>query len=131
MRMRTVRKDILLREARCLLVYVLAAQTAFQFLLKTWSEVLEITLFMAIVGAYLAVRLAAEGVRGLVDIAGGLWTQRLAALFLVCLMVTFIWGDHSVRSALALLRLPTYLVIIAMVVDAMRRVDGADSRRGV
>ena len=131
MRMRTVRKDILLREARCWLVYVLAAQAAFQFLLKTWSEVLEIALFVAIVAAFLALKFAADGPRGLLSIATGTWTQRLAALFLVCLMVTFIWGDHSVRSALALLRLPTYLVIIAMVVDGMRRVDGANSRRGV
>ena len=121
MRIGTVGKDRLLREARCGLAYALAAQTAFQFLLKTWSEVLEIALFAAIVGAYLAVRFAGGGVRGLVDLADGSWTQRLAALFLLCLMVTFIWGDHSVRSALALLRLPTYLVIIAMVVDALRQ----------
>lgn len=87
MRMRTVRKDILLREARCWPLYILAAQTAFQFLLKTWSEVLEIALFVAIVGAYLALKFAAAGPRGLLSIAAGTWTQRLAALFLVCLMV--------------------------------------------
>ena len=106
-----------------LLCYVLLAAIAFQFLLKTWSEVFEIALFVAIVAAFLALKLAADGPRGLLSIATGTWTQRLAALFLVCLMVTFIWGDHSVRSTLALLRLPTYLVIIAMVIDAMRKED--------
>ena len=106
-----------------LLCYVLLVAIAFQFLLKTWSEVFEIALFVAIVAAFLALKLAADGLRGLLSIATGTWTQRLAALFLVCLMVTFIWGDHSVRSTLALFRLPTYLVIIAMVVDAMRKED--------
>lgn len=106
-----------------LLCYVLLVAIAFQFLLKTWSEVFEIALFVAIVAAFLALKLAADGPRGLLSIATGTWTQRLAALFLVCLMVTFIWGDHSVRSTLALFRLPTYLVIIAMVVDAMRKED--------
>ena len=106
-----------------LLCYVLLVAIAFQFLLKTWSEVFEIALFVAIVAAFLALKLAAAGPRGLLSIATGTWTQRLAALFLVCLMVTFIWGDHSVRSMLALFRLPTYLVIIAMVVDAMRKED--------
>ena len=106
-----------------LLCYVLLVEIAFQFLLKTWSEVFEIALFVAIVAAFLALKLAAAGLRGLLSIVTGIWTQRLAALFLVGLMVTFIWGDHSVRSTLALLRLPTYLVIIAMVVDAMRKED--------
>ena len=106
-----------------LLCYVLLVAIAFQFLLKTWSEVFEIALFVAIVAAFLALKFAADGLRGLLNIATGTWTQRLAALFLVCLMVTFIWGDHSVRSTLALFRLPTYLVIIAMVVDAMRKED--------
>ena len=104
-----------------LLCYALLVEIAFQFLLKTWSEVFEIALFAAILAAFLALKLAADGPRGLLSIVTGTWTQRLAALFLVCLMVTFIWGDHSVRATLAVLRLPTYLVIIALVVDTMRQ----------
>ena len=111
-----------LQSARLLpwmLCYVLLVETAFQFLLKTWSEVLEIVLFVAILAVFLVLKLAAEGPRGLLGILTDTWTQRLAALFVLALMLSFLWGDHSNRSIFALLRLPTYLVIIAMVVDAV------------
>ena len=103
-----------------MLCYILLAEIAFQFLLKTWSEVLEIVLFVGILAAFLVSKLAVEGPRGLMRILVGTWTQRLAALFVLALMSSFLWGDHSSRSIFALLRLPTYLVIIAMVADAVR-----------
>ncbi len=103
-----------------MLSYVLLIEITFQFLLKTWSEVLEIVLFVAILAVFLALKLAAEGPKGVLHILTGTWTQRLAAVFVLALMLSFLWGDHSTRSILALIRLPTYLVIIAMVVDAVR-----------
>ena len=103
-----------------LLCYVLLVEIAFQFLLKTWSEVLEILLFAAILAVFLALKLVAEGPRGWLRILTDTWTQRLAALFILGIMISFLWGDHSTRSVLALLRLPTYLVIIAMVVETLR-----------
>ena len=103
-----------------LLCYVLLVEIAFQFLLKTWSEVLEILLFAAILAVFLALKFVAEGPRGWLRILTDTWTQRLAALFILGIMISFLWGDHSTRSVLALLRLPTYLVIIAMVVETLR-----------
>ena len=43
------------------------------------------------------------------------WTQRLAALAL-----TFLWGDQTPRSMLALARLPSYLILVALVVETLR-----------
>ena len=103
-----------------LLCYVLLVEIAFQFLLKTWSEVLEILLFAAILAVFLALKFVAEGPRGWLRILTDTWTQRLAALFILGIMISFLWGDQSTRSILALLRLPTYLVIIAMVVETLR-----------
>ena len=103
-----------------LLCYVLLVEIAFQFLLKTWSEVLEILLFAAILAVFLALKFVAEGPRGWLRILTDTWTQRLAALFILGIMISFLWGDHSTRSILAFLRLPTYLVIIAMVVETLR-----------
>ena len=103
-----------------LLCYVLLVEIAFQFLLKTWSEVLEILLFAAILAVFLALKFVAEGPRGWLRILTDTWTQRLAALFILGIMISFLWGDHSTRSILAMLRLPTYLVIIAMVVETLR-----------
>ena len=103
-----------------LLCYVLLVEIAFQFLLKTWSEVLEILLFAAILAVFLALKFVAEGPRGWLRILTDTWTQRLVALFILGIMISFLWGDHSTRSILAMLRLPTYLVIIAMVVETLR-----------
>ena len=104
-----------------LLCHALMVEVALQFLLKTWSEVLEILMFAAILTAFLAAKFAAEGPRGWWGILTGTWTQRLAALFILGVMISFLWGDHSTRSVLALFRLPTYLVIIAMVVETLRQ----------
>ena len=103
-----------------LLAYALLVETALQFLLKTWSEVLEIALFVAILTAFLGLHLAGGGLTALWRRFTATGTQRLALLFILGLMLSFLWGDHSARSLLALLRLPTYLVIIALVVEALR-----------
>ena len=103
-----------------LLVYALLVETALQFLLKTWSEALEVVLFVAILTAFLGIHLAAGGIVALARRFTATWTQRLALLFILGMMLSFLWGDHSARSLLALLRLPTYLVIIAMVVEGLR-----------
>lgn len=105
---------------RWFLGYLLVVQTAFQFLLKAWSEVFEVLLFVFITGGFLVATWVLKGFKGLAGIAVDTWTQRLAALFLGALAVSFLWGDQSVRSILALLRLPTYLIVIAMMVEAMR-----------
>ena len=121
-------RDVLdaLGEARWFLGYLLVVQTVFQFLLKTWSETLEVLLFVLITGGFLVATYVLKGFRGLVGIAADTWTQRLAALFLGALAVSFLWGDQSVRSVLALLRLPTYLIVIAMMVETTR---GGERRR--
>ena len=111
----------LLGEVRWLLGYALVVEATFQSLLRAWSEVLEILLFVAITGGFLVATLVLKGFRGLVGMATDTWTQRLAALFLLALALSFLWGDHSTRSVFALLRLPTYLIIIAMVVETLRR----------
>ena len=111
----------LLGEARWLLGYALVVETAFQTLLRVWSEVLEFFLFVAITGGFLVATLYLKGFKGLVGMATDTWTQRLAALFLLALALSFLWGDHSIRSGFATLRLPTYLIIIAMVVETLRR----------
>ncbi len=110
-----------------MLCYVLLVDIAAQLLLKTWSEVLEILLFLAIIGVYLALKLAAQGPRGLLRMVTETRVQQLAALFILALMAAFIWGDKSPRSVLALLRLPTYLVVAAVVVDALRREERMNS----
>ena len=107
-------------DARWLLGYVLAVEVALQFLLKAWSEVLDIFLFVFITGGFLVATCLLKGFRGLTGMVTDTWTQRLAALFLGALAVSFLWGDHSVRSVLALLRLPTYLIVIAMTVESLR-----------
>ena len=110
----------ILAEARWLLGYVLVVETALQFLLKAWSEVIEILLFVLITGGYLVATYVLKGIGGLTGMVTDTWTQRLAALLLGALAVSFLWGDHSVRSVLATLRLPTYLIVIAMMVESMR-----------
>ena len=110
----------ILAEARWLLGYVLVVEVALQFLLKAWSEVIEILLFVLITGGFLVATYVLKGIRGLTGMVTDTWTQRLAALFLGALAVSFLWGDHSVRSVLATLRLPTYLIVIAMMVESMR-----------
>ena len=102
-----------------LLAYALAVETALQFLLKAWSEAVEVALFAGIVGAFLGMTLAAGGPRGLWRQLTGTWTLRLAAVFLLAVGISFLWGDHSLRSVLAWLRLPTYLAMVAMVAAAL------------
>lgn len=111
---------------RCLLGYALVVETAFQFLLQAWSRTLEVFLFVTIVAAFLLATFAVRGLKGLVGIVMDTWTQRLAALAVAALALTFLWGDQSSTSVLALLRLPTYLVIIALVAETVR-----DERRVV
>ena len=111
----------LLAKARWMLGYVLVAETAFQYLLKTWSEVLEVLLFTTITGGFLVTTFVLRGFKGLAGIATGTWVQRLATLFLATLALSFLWGDQSLRSLLALFRLPTYLIIIAMVAETLRK----------
>ena len=114
------RQKDLLDQARWLLGYALVVQTAFQYLLKAYSEVLEIVLFLTIVGGFVAATFLLQGGRGLLELVTKTWTQRLGALFLAALALTWLWGDDSPRTALALLRLPTYLIVIAIAVETLR-----------
>ena len=111
---------IFLGNARWALGFALVVESALQFLLKAWSEVLEVVLFSLIVGSFAVATALLKGVRGLLGLVTDTWTQRLAALFLGALALTFLWGDQTPRSMLALARLPSYLIIIAMVVAALR-----------
>ena len=109
-----------LRSRPWLMAYALVIEAAFQFLLKAWSEPAEVLLSVAIFGAFLLVTLFVKGPKGLWSTLTDTWTQRFAALFLLGVATSFLWGDHSTRSILALLRLPTYLVIIAMVTETVK-----------
>ena len=111
---------IFLDNARWALGYVLVVESALQFLLKAWSEVVEVVLFSLIVGGFAVATVLLKGVRGLLGFVTDTWTQRLAALFLGALALTFLWGDQTTRSMLALARLPSYLILIALVVEALR-----------
>lgn len=110
----------ILGNARWALGFALVVESALQFLLKAWSEVFEVLLFSLIVGGFAVATWLSKGVRGLLGLVTDTWTQRLAALFLAALALTFLWGDQTPRSILALARLPSYLIIIAMVVEALR-----------
>ena len=109
-----------IRSRPWLMAYALVIEAAFQFFLKAWSESAEILLYVAIFGAFLLITFAVKGPQGLFSLITATWTQRLAALFLLGVAISFLWGDHSTRSILALLRLPTYLLIIAMVAETVR-----------
>ena len=109
-----------LASARWMLGYALVVETALQFLLKAWSEVLEIFLFTMIIGHFILATYLLRGARGVTGLVVDTWTQRIAAVFLAAMALTFLWGDQTLRSQFAVLRLPTYLVIIAMVVETLR-----------
>ena len=111
------------------LACALVVQTALQFLLKAWSEVLEILLFVAVTGGFVLATWGLKGFRGVVGLVTDTWIQRLAALFLGALAVSFLWGDQSGRSFFALLRLPTYLVVIGIVLESLR--EGAGRMRSL
>ena len=102
------------------LACALVVQTALQFLLKVRSEVLEIVLFVSVTGGFLLATWVLKGPRGLVGLVTDTWIQRFAALFLGALAVSFLWGDQSGRGLLALLRLPTYLLVIGIVLESLR-----------
>ena len=110
----------MLDRVRWLLGYALVVETTFQFLLQAWSQTVEVFLFVTIVGGFVLVTLVAKGFKGLVGIVADTWTQRLAALFVAALSITFLWGDQSPRSVLALLRLPTCLIVVALVAETVR-----------
>ncbi len=111
----------LLSEMRWLLGHALVVQSTFYLLLKkAGSEILQIILFLTIIGGFLLTTYLLKGLRGLVGIATDTWTQRLATLFLLALALSFLWGDHSTKSILAWFRLPTYLIMIAIMVETMR-----------
>ena len=105
---------------RGFLACALVVQAALQFLLKAWSEVLEIALFVSVTGGFLLATWVLKGPRGLVGLVTDTWIQRFAALFLGALAVSFLWGDQSGRGLLALLRLPTYLLVIGIVLESLR-----------
>ena len=105
---------------RGFLACALVVQTALQFLLKVRSEVLEIVLFVSVTGGFLLATWVLKGPRGLVGLVTDTWIQRFAALFLGALAVSFLWGDQSGRGLLALLRLPTYLLVIGIVLESLR-----------
>ena len=109
-----------LGNARWALGFALVVESALQFLLKAWSEIVEVVLFSLIVGGFAVATALLKGIRGLLGLVTDTWTQRLAALFLGALALTFLWGDQTPRSMLALARLPSYLIIIAMVMEALR-----------
>ena len=111
---------IFLGNARWALGYAFVVESALQFLLKAWSEVVEVVLFSLIVGGFAVATVLLKGVRELLGFVTDTWTQRLAALFLGALALTFLWGDQSPRSMLALARLPSYLILIALTVEALR-----------
>ena len=102
------------------LACALVVQTALQFLLKVRSEVLEIVLFVSVTGGFLLATWVLKGPRGLVGLVTDTWIQRFAALFLGALAVSFLWGDQSGRGLLALLRLPTHLLVIGIVLESLR-----------
>lgn len=102
------------------LACALVVQTALQFFLKVRSEVLEIVLFVSVTGGFLLATWVLKGPRGLVGLVTDTWIQRFAALFLGALAVSFLWGDQSSRGFLALLRLPTHLLVIGIVLESLR-----------
>ena len=110
----------MLGEARWLLGYALVVLATFQFLLKTWSLAFETFLFVIVTGGFLLTTYLLKGFRGLVGMVTDTWTQRLATLFLAVLALSFLWGDKTIYFVLAFFRLPTYLIIIAIMVEAMR-----------
>ena len=54
----------------------------------------------------------------------GTRTQQLYALFILALTITMIWGDHSFAAFVALGQRIFLLLIVAIVVETVRREDG-------
>lgn len=106
-----------------LLGYILMIQAAFQgVIIAHWGIVGNI-LTLAICCVFLvATYVQTKDIRGLAYTAVlGTRTQQLAALFVLSLIITVVWGDHSYSTFLSLGQKITFLLIMAVVIDAMRR----------
>ncbi len=103
--------------------YILMIQAAFQgVIIAHWGIVGNI-LTLAICCLFLvATYIQTRDIRGLANTAVlGTRTQQLAALFVLSLTITMVWGDHSYPSLLSLGQKITFLLIMAVVIDTMRR----------
>lgn len=105
-----------------LLGYILVIQAAFQgVIIAHWGIVGNI-LTLAICCLFLmAVYVQTRNTRDLAHAVLGTRTQRLAALFVLSLVITMIWGNHSYQAFLSLGQKITFLLIMAVVIDTMRR----------
>ena len=105
-----------------LLGYILMIQTAFQGLIIAHWGLVGNFLTVLIAGLFLlAVFLPGKNPRDVVFSVLGTRTQQFAAIFVFCLVITMVWGNHSFQAFLSLGQKITFLVIMAAVIETMRR----------
>ena len=105
-----------------LLGYILMIQAAFQgVIIAHWGIVGNILTLAICCLFLLAVYVQTRNVEALAHAVLGTRTQRLAALFVLSLIITMIWGNHSPAAFLSLGQKITFLLIMAVVIDTMRR----------
>ena len=105
-----------------LLGYILIVQATFQgVIIAHWGVVGNI-LTLAICSMYLAlIYIQTRKPEELATTIFGTRVQQLAALFVLGLTITMIWGNHSYPAFLSLGQKIAFLLIMAIVVDAMQR----------
>ena len=113
---------------RWLLGYILMIQAAFQGVIIAHWGIIGNILTLAICCLFLlAVYVQARNIRDLVQGILGTRTQCFAALFVLCLVITMLWGNHSHQAFLSLGQKITFLLIMAVVIDTMRRKQALSS----
>ena len=105
-----------------LLAYILILQATFQGLIIAHWGVAGNILTVVICSLYLALIYMQTRKPGeLANTIFGARVQQLAALFVLGLSITMIWGNHSYPAFLSLGQKIAFLLIMAVVIDAMRR----------
>ena len=111
-----------------LLGYALMVQAVFQgVIIAHWGVVGNIltiiicSLFLVLV--YLQTRSPGD----VVNTIFGTRTQQLAALFVFCLVVTMVWGNHTVPAFLSMGQKITFLLIMAAVIYTIREKERLSS----
>ncbi len=111
-----------------LLGYILVIQAVFQgVIIAHWGLVGNILTLVFVSLFLVAVFFHTKNPRGLVIAVLGTRTQQLAALFVLSLAITMLWGNHSLPAFLSLGQKITFLLIMAAVIDTMRNKERLSS----
>ena len=105
-----------------LLGYILMIQAAFQgVIIAHWGIIGNILTLVICCLFLLSIYFQNRNTKELTYSVFGTRTQRLAALFVLSLVLTMIWGNHSYSAFLSLGQKITFLLIMAVVIATIRR----------